>query len=77
MLLIPAQLEYVCSTEQMNWISRRADQSLVFGYCHKADSGMAEECCAVHIPDRRGCLAVSHWYPVSLLVCSKGDALLD
>lgn len=61
----------------MNWISRRADQSLVFGYCHKADSGMAEECCAVHIPDRRGCLAVSHWYPVSLLVCSKGDALLD
>jgi len=38
---------------------------------------MAEECCAVHIPDRRGCLAVSHWYPVSLLVCSKGDALLD
>lgn len=26
---------------------------------------------AVLIPDRRGCLAVSHWYPVSLLGCSK------
>lgn len=65
-LFIPAQLECVCSTEQMNQISRRADQSLALGLRHKADSGMAEECCVICVPDRRGRGAASHQGVVTL-----------